>query len=378
MKNLYKSLFVAALLIAPTFVACEDDNDDNPTLTVPTSFVLNTPANANMVYDLLNSQYLTLTTSQPNYGYTAPVTYTVMVKAFGADYVALGTTYTTTKIQIPAKELNTALLDMAGEADLSAPVPVTFKLSANITGYTGDDMIIESNEVSVNLVQCYVPEVSIELPKAIYFVGDCPASNWDFVPLNPVYGKEGQFYGIVYIENEKKFRFSLDAGWKGNYIGWSNCTREGSAGEALADANNDDNMLTQSDAGLYSILIVAKIANGAIQYTFTMQPASIYVIGAAAGGEWSMSPDYKMTDNHDGTATITLGGDGELRLGVDVGTDWWRTEFTIMNDGSLFYRNCDIPNNWAENLGADYSFQAKSGSVLTLDFTTKAGSGKME
>jgi len=380
MKNLYKSLFVAALLAAPMFVACEDDNDDNPTLRVPTTFVLNTPANADNVCDLLNSEYYTLTTAQPDYGYTAPVTYSVMVSAFGADYVTLGSTFTKTKIQIPAKELNTALLEMAGSNDVSAPVAVNFKLSANITGYTGTDMTIVSNEVTANKIQIYVPEVTIELPTAIYMVGDFPASGWGtFMPLNPVYGKEGQFYGITYIEKGKNFRFSLNDGWKGNYIGWSNCAREGSAGEALTDANNDDNMTFQSESGLYSVLIVAKIANGAIQYTFTMQPAAIYVIGAGNGGEWSMSEDYRLKDNGDGTASITLAGDGELRLGVDVGTDWWRTEFTIKNsDGTLFYRAVDIPSNWAADLGDDYSFACKSGKTLILNFKTSPATGKME
>ncbi len=380
MKCLYKYLFVASILAAPLFASCEDDNDDNPTLKVPTTFVLNAPANADVVCDLLNSQYITLTTAQPDYGYTAPVTYTVMMKAFGDSFTAFGNTYTSAKIQISAEELNTAILEQAGETDLSAAIPVTFKLSANITGYTGADMTIESNEVTFNKVLCYVPEVTVSLPTDIYMVGDFPASQWGtFVPLNPVYGKDGQFYGIAYIEQGKNFRFSLDAGWKGNYIGWSNSTREGSAGEALTDANNDDNMTFQSESGLYSILMVAKIVNGNIQYTLTMQPASIYVIGAGNGGEWSMLDAYKFTDNHDGTATSApLAGAGELRLGVDVGTDWWRTEFTIMNDGSLFYRNVDIPNNWAENLGADYSFSCVADQKIILDFTTHPATGKME
>lgn len=382
MKNLYKCLLVAAILTTPAFVACEDDNDDNPIMKVPTTFVLNTPVNADVVYDLQNSEYVALTTAQPDYGYTAPVTYSVYMKAFGADFKELPGSYTTTRIQIPAARVNEALLDMAGDADLSAPVAATFKLSANITGYTGSDMTIESNEISINKLLCYVPEVTISLPEKIFMVGDFPASQWGtFLPLNPVYGKDGQFYAITYIENGKNFRFSLDDGWKGHYVGWSNSTRQGSAGEALVDANNDDNMTFQSPSGLYSVMMVAKIANGAIQYTFTMEPAQLYVFGACgnAADNWGWADENKFKDNGDGTAEVALGGAGELRMAVNVGTDWWRTEFTIMNtDATLFYRNVDIPNNWAENIGADYSFAGAAGKKIVLDFNTSPATGKME
>ena len=66
MKNILKSsllLFAAMLMLT----ACSDDNDHNPTLQEPTSFVLNTPALANSVVDLANSKSVQLTCSQPDY-----------------------------------------------------------------------------------------------------------------------------------------------------------------------------------------------------------------------------------------------------------------------------------------------------------------------
>ena len=76
-----KKYFIAASLLLGglLFTACESDRDDNPILQEPTTFVLNTPAFVNGVYDLEHSATLELTCSQPDYGYTAPVSYAVDV-----------------------------------------------------------------------------------------------------------------------------------------------------------------------------------------------------------------------------------------------------------------------------------------------------------
>ena len=51
MKKYIKSTLLMLLSIC-LFTACSDDNDSNPTLVAPTTFVLNTPAIANSVVDL--------------------------------------------------------------------------------------------------------------------------------------------------------------------------------------------------------------------------------------------------------------------------------------------------------------------------------------
>ena len=73
-----KKYIIASLLAGVAFVgftSCEDDRDSNPTLKVPDSFVLNTPALAGNVYDLANSNGIELTCVQPDFGYTAVVNY---------------------------------------------------------------------------------------------------------------------------------------------------------------------------------------------------------------------------------------------------------------------------------------------------------------
>lgn len=64
--NILTSILVATALLT----ACEDDRDSNPTIQEPTTFVLNTPANATYnVYDLNQSKNIELTCTQPDYGY---------------------------------------------------------------------------------------------------------------------------------------------------------------------------------------------------------------------------------------------------------------------------------------------------------------------
>lgn len=54
MKNIIKKLFVPALVLGvlPFMASCETDDESNPILNQPESFVLNVPAHANdNVYD---------------------------------------------------------------------------------------------------------------------------------------------------------------------------------------------------------------------------------------------------------------------------------------------------------------------------------------
>ena len=64
-------------------VSCDSPKEDNAIYNEPTSFVLNTPAYADAVYDLKNTSSLVLTCSQPDYGFAAAVDYTVQISVDG-------------------------------------------------------------------------------------------------------------------------------------------------------------------------------------------------------------------------------------------------------------------------------------------------------
>ena len=63
-----------------------------------------------------------------------------------------------------------------------------------------------------------------------------------------------------------------------------------------------------------------------------------------------------------------FGGDGELRAYIKIPElDWWRTEFTIYK-GEVFWRDCNLVDNWAKNKGADYSVACSVGQKLYVNF----------
>lgn len=381
MKKIFYSLLFAGITLGMA-TSCEEDRDSNPVLNTNVStFTLNTPANASNVYDLENSEYVNFTTSQPDYGITAAVTYVPYISIDNENFQALTSSFTTTDIAIPAGEINTAILNLVGEGDLSEPIPVYFKLAANLSGLS-ELGVIESNVVTLPNVLAYVPVVEISIPDEIYIVGDFPASQWGtFVPLHPAYSVDGMFYGIVYIENGKNFRFALSAGW-GETFGWTDITPDGDVASALSDAGNDNNMTFNSETGLYTVILKVKIANGALVYTLSMTPAKLYVFGAAApnqDNQWAFDDGNLFTIDGGVATSPALGASGELRLSVDCGTDWWKTEFTIMTtDGTLYYRNEDIAKNWASDKGEEYSYQGAAGKQVVLDFTTEPATGSLK
>lgn len=381
MKKIFYSFLFAGVTLGMA-TSCEEDRDSNPVLNTNVStFTLNTPANASNVYDLENSEYINFTTSQPDYGITAAVTYVPYISIDNENFQALTSSFTTTDIAIPAGEINTAILGLVGDGDLSEPIPVYFKLAANLSGLS-ELGVIESNVVTLPSVLAYVPVVDITVPEEIYIVGDFPASQWGtFVPLHPAYSVDGMFYGIVYIENGKNFRFALSAGW-GETFGWTDITADGDVASALSDAGNDNNMTFNSESGLYTVILKVKIANGALVYTLSMTPAKLYVFGAAApnqDNQWAFDDGNLFTIDGGVATSPALGGSGELRLAVDCGTDWWKTEFTIMTtDGTLYYRNEDIKSNWASDKGEEYSYQGEAGKQVVLDFTTEPATGSLK
>lgn len=74
MKKL--SIFLSALAMVG-LTACNDD--DTPVVNVPDTFTLNTPATAEQYYELTPEGTITLTCSQPDYGFVAAATYSVEI-----------------------------------------------------------------------------------------------------------------------------------------------------------------------------------------------------------------------------------------------------------------------------------------------------------
>ena len=381
MKKLIYILLLA--VVAVGFVSCEEDRDSNPIWNedAAKTFVLNMPAVAvNNVLDLEGSDNVVFTTSQPDYGFPVSTVYTTWVSLDGAEYVALPTTSTSAVISIPAKEINEALLGLLGDGDVSEPMPVKVKLTAAL--FADPEMgKAESNVIELPKVKVYVPKVEVTLPTKMHIEGGLAASEgWSkFVAMAPAYSQEGMFYGVVYLAEGDEFKINPDAGWKGNDMGTGQITLDGDIAATCENGDKGSNLKMGSASGWYNVIVKAKIANGAVQYTMSMIEAKVYIIGAAFGGVWEKSDDALFTAPATANGewvSPAFTGSGELRMFIDCGIDWWKTEFTLDGDNNIFYRTMDIPSNWAENVGAAYSKQVNPDGHVYLNFT--AGTGRIE
>lgn len=385
-----KKIFYTLLLVAATLgitTSCSEDRDSNPVLnTHELTLSLNTPGvSFNNTYDLKYSDCVVLTTSQPNYGYTAPTTYKVSISLDKENWVALPSTYASAVMSVPATEINQAILDIVGGENtdmLVDPQAVYFKISANLTG--SELGFVESNIVTLSSVLAYVPKVELTLPSTMYIVGGFAASDgWSkFVPLHFAYSQDGFSYGIVYFSEGDEFKINPDDGWKGNDKGFGQVTigAKNDAGVVNGGDSETSNMKA-TKAGWYTIVVKNKISGSAISYELQTMDAKIYLFGATSPGadQWSFDEGALFTLSGSAAepcVSPVLAGSGELRVAVDCGIDWWKTEFTIKNDGTLYYRDCDIPSNWATDLGDAYSFPGEAGKQISLDFTNGTGSMK--
>ena len=353
---------------------------------VADGFVLNTPAYAeNYTYDVAKAKYLTLSCTQPNYGdIPYVVRYYVQValdKKFLTDptttHKELATSYTTAKMAVDAEELNSTLVDMFQAAnpdadpDTSIPeMPVYVRLRAVLDGTTNPDLgECYSNIITLPSVKA-TNKPSAKYPEKLFVVGSSIQDAWSsWKPVAPVYGMEGNYYTMVYVPDGGTFNWGTS---KDDSRGYSSLAINDNAGAEISD--DGEGNLKVAHGGWFVLHFVGEITADKkdINYTLNVYPGKAYIIGASAGGNWDdEAADWAMTPPADQTGewvSPAFGGDGELRAYIKIPElDWWRTEFTIYK-GEVFWRDCNLVDNWAKNKGADYSVACSVGQKLYVNF----------
>lgn len=382
MNKFFNILLLSALTL-PFFTACESDTDSNPVFHEATEFVLNEPAYAaNNTYNLgIAGTTVQLTCNQPDYGFPVATTYAVQV-AFDEifeeeNYLELGSTFTNTHIAIDAAELNASLMELWSTVNEDADVPteavsVYVRLRAGVTGQSLGNIL--SNVICLSKVQISADASSLPIPEYMWLAGTM--SDWSWVTMAPVYGLEGQYYRIVYLEDGGSFKFGTK---EGEWLGYtdSRLTIVDNASAGVSGDNGDANI--QVDKGDWYVLTMKTAVKGKdYAFTLTFAPAKVYIIGACEGGNWAMLDEWRFTDSGNGTlVSPPLAAAGEVRMCVDAGIDWWRTEFTLKGE-EIYFRNIDIPDNWETNLGAEYSVAGTPGMVIELDFNAGTGVKRQE
>ncbi len=363
-------LSVLALMLV---TSCEKDTDSNPTFHENTTgFILNMPANAaNNVLDLLATDNVTLTTSQPDYGgIPLSTNYDVQV-SFGdfseeAPVYKVVTSSTSASIKVTGSRLNEAVVSMFQDANEGVAYPsgevkdLYVRLHANVAGL--DLGHTYSNVIKLQVIATYQAP-SITLPESLYMAGSSIGKAWGtWKKFVGVYGLEGNYFTVAYFPDGAEFKWGTYAE---QWLGYADVKSYND--EAGAGISDNGGNIKVDKGGWYVLCFKAKINGGAIDYTLNIYPAAFYIIGNATGSWTDADPALKFTAPADDTGvweSPAFAGGGEMRAYVKVGTfDWWRTEFTLF-EGNLFWRAVNIPENWAENVGAEYSVTPEAGQKL--------------
>jgi DNA gyrase inhibitor GyrI len=393
MKHILNKMMLLPALVLPfLFASCDEDNGDNPTLDVSqaTGFVLNTPAYAtNNTYDLASATSVSLTCSQPNYGGVPYMTrYYVQVAIDGAflndttvAHKELTTSYTTAQMAADASELNDAVVKLFQEANPDTDFPndvrpVYIRLRAIIEGTPYGQCY--SNIITLPNVKATYVAPAATLPTELFVVGSSIQNAWSsWKSMAPVYGLAGQFYTMVYFPEGAAFKWgTFNNDWRGfDRIK----TINDNAGAGLSAAADGGGNIVVSKGGWYVLNFVAEIVGKSIQYTLNVYPGKAYIIGNATPSWTDADPALEMTAPADASGqwvSPAFTAAAELRAYIKVpGIDWWRTEFTLYK-GNLYWRTMDIPNDWATNVGSDYSVTCAPGKKLYVNFDYNTGEVK--
>ena len=355
MKNIIKSALLVVMSLT-LMTACSDDNDSNPSIQTPTEFKLNTPALVNTPIDLANSSKIMLTCSQPNYGYTASVQYTVQVATDEnmTDAVELSETSSSAKVAIDAASLASALTNIyvekgKTEADFPMDVKAYFRLKANIVTSNGnvvEGTEILSNVVSLNNIHLLFSLPPVNLPSHVYAVGSFCDWKWDnCFDMVQVYGTEDTFWRLVYID-DSGIKFNSAAEWNGSEVGYAGITVSGDCKDDIIDK---DGNIASSKPGWYLVIVTTSVVNREIHYDVQFNKPTIWLIGPAAGSDdfaeeaegWS----FTVPTTKDGefvspafVGSVPAGTDKGVRMYVKIpGHDWWHSEFVVL-DGKIKFR----------------------------------------
>lgn len=375
MKNIFKSSLLLLSSIC-LFAACADDNDSNPTLVIPTTFQLNTPAYAPESVDLSTTSGLAFTWSQPNYGgfpvaaqyqmqFSLNNSFTTSVAealadesgATVADYVALDQIYNSCKGTVDAAQLAKGLMQIA-KWD-SDKVPATTAVYARLAADYANS-IVYSNVVTINVSPYYV-ELKDAAPIMWYLVGnnilDGSWSNNPGVSSLPMFIQSDYAYDKATGEGEITYLnyFTTD-GWKiqPKDFNWNlGFMSDGNPNGAVFRNNGDDNGNIWCDPEGY-YLVTVNTANN----TCTIAPQDItpkvydQICMAGSFNGWSdtdMTPANKEGENHVWVYIMTVEEGVVEQVKFKIAGSWDTNWGYGTEDGEV--NTCGKGTNGGKNIG---------------------------
>lgn len=382
-------MLLPALVLPLLFTSCDEDRDSNPTLDLShlaEGFVLNTPALAEYnTYDPYYAKNLVLTCSQPNYGGVPyPVKYYAQVSidpAFVSDPTVTHKELATyaenpSSLDFDAYEVNKAIVSLFRAANPNANLPDEMPVYIRLRAVIGGALNQTLGETYSNVIT--LPSVKATIPDAkftdnLFLIGSSIQTPWEsWKPIPQVEGLDGNYYGIIYVPAGGEFKFATEINDELGYNQIKEIVDEAGAGISAGD----NQKIKVANAGWYTLHFKGTISKDKknINWTLTVYKTQVCLIGGCIGqSTWGFADDTALTPPDDPNGewvSPAFTASTELRVSVKVGSiNWYNTEFTV-HKGDVFWRMKNMPNNWAETMGSDYSVSTAPGKKLYVNFDT--------
>ena len=379
MKNIFKSILLLLCSVC-LFAACADDNDSNPTLTIPATFQLNTPAFAKANTVLATSTELPFTWSQPDYGgfpvaaqyqmeFSINQSFTTSVAQAEADetgatipdYVALDQIYNGCSGSVNPSLLARGLQQIARWPD-AASVPATLTIYARLVADYANQLVY-SNIVPINVAPYYV-ELKNAPVEIWWLIGsDIADGSWGgdmgkcIIPMQPIEGEEydkktgqGKIHWIGYLAgNGFKLKLYPDS--------WDYQWGQGDSFGTYVKNDGGSGNISVPEAGLYEVTL----DTGKDKLEVTSYDGSSKVFeGMAISGSFNDWGDTPMTpcstdwENHDWYVTQHLDAGTELKVKMAGSWDFNKGGELVPDGDDMYAFGVDGGANFAITEAADY------------------------
>lgn len=388
-----KKYILASLLAGVAmfgFTSCEDDNDSNPVVSQPESFVLNTPAYAGSIYDLENSKSLLLTWSQPAYGYTAAVTYYTQV-SLTDEWKNTTTAEDGSEVQLETPKF-VELDDYSSQAKADISTEAIDKAIMKMGDYANEDEVPETSEIYVRMraklqsgYECYSNVIKLNVkpyykalvaadPELWYLIGACVGDGkWEseigrsVYPMSPIEGeKYDEVTGQGILTYTGYFTSDLD-GFKiiktpGDWAEqWGGIDGDITKPKKKDDSGEGGNFKVPAP-GYYTITLNTK--TNELSIVKTENEPTEYATMCIAGDFNNWATDEQMTpvDTWAGAKPHVW----KYELTTDVDTT---VKFLVDNSWNPNWGATGFPYGWGANNGANIPVKAGSYTIIFNDIT---------
>lgn len=385
MKRIY---ILASLLLGAAVITSCDKTDKTPVFTEPTEFVLNTPAYAGAEYDLANSEVITLTCSQPDYGFTAGVDYTLNLSLNEdmSEAIAVGT-YNSATLEVDPETLaiTATTLLTTYQAKEEKDFPLVTALYANITAKLTNSGKgeITSNTIKLEKVKVHFALPPVELPKKLYMVGsDC---NWDWNSCSKSFVETNShpelLWRLLWFSDGATFKFNMEQAWDNNEFGYEKAAAV--VDNAGAGLSNSEGNFKIDNGGWYLVHVATEIDGRKLLHTVTFEKPNVYLTGTVSYPTtkddgtldyWNANNPveanlFTVPETADGefispAFSANAAADSGVRAHVKIeGCEWWHTEFMVFSN-KIEYRGTG---------GDQPRVTGAQGQKLYLNFSTDTG-----